>query len=711
MEQNRNYDAKYKLHEREASPLLQFLSEFNLPSVGWIHTNALRKTNTSYNYTRKSKEYYVKPIDLTILENQEMYPTPVFKTLSFDFEAYSNVETRIPIASDRKDPIFQIGFTTFDQEHGEVENLLTISKKKKFQKIPKTDIRVVCFETEKEMIQYFCDFIMEYNPILIMGYNIFGFDIPFLYEKCKLHNINLSMLGMSKDRVAKYNEIKWSSSAYSCQQFFFYDYDGRIFVDLLPIVKRDYKLANYKLATVSSEFLSGDTKDPMTVKGIFEAYRLGSLGGDLKLLIKCGKYCSQDARLVLRLFEKLKCLVGLIEMARLCNTQIMDLYVKGQQLKVFSQMYKKCYKEQRLVDSYDNIDAKLKELFLFDNFTGAFVFPPVPGKYSWVCPFDFTSLYPTTIIANNICYSTFVIDKNIPDSQCHVISWEEKSKTYHFRFKKEPIGVLPSLLRTLLDQRNATKKELKKSSDDFVRNVLDKRQLAYKISANSCYGMLGVRVGFLPFLPGAMSTTSMGRKYITEAARYVSSKFKGEIIYGDSVHKDTCIYVRYSSDEIKLYPIETYWSFYKKSVLPYEQFKSHDDSLVRKQQVVFNSEKYQIMTSQGWSPIKRLIRHNTKKKLFKIFTTSGLIVVTEDHSLLLSHNVSEIKPSDLIVKEHQLLTVPSLDEISDHLIYQKEDWDCHYRQINGFIFLKMNKNWNKNMLRTFIIITQNGFPI
>jgi DNA polymerase elongation subunit (family B) len=689
MQENVSYSNLYKLHEKEPSPLLQFLSEYKLPSVGWIHveSNGIRKVQDELTYTRKSKEYYVNPSRLSILENQEKYQLPIFKSLSFDFEAYSHVETRMPMAKDKKDPVFQIGFTTFDKDAGEVENLLTISVKMKMKKIPRTNIKVVCFENEKKMLQYFCDYIKEYNPTIVMGYNIFGFDLPFLHEKCRIYNIDLSSLGMAKERSAQYCEVKWTSSAYSCQEFHFYDYDGRILLDLLPVIKRDYKLANYKLKTVSAEFLSDENKDPMTVKGIFEAYRLGSLQGDLKVLAKCGKYCSQDSKLVLRIFDKLNYLVGLIEMARLCNTQIMDLYVKGQQLKVFSQIYKKCFLEKRLVDSYENIDENVKKLFQFDNYTGAFVFPPVPGKYSWVCPFDFTSLYPTTIIANNICYSTMVLDEKIPDSECHVISWEEKSRQYCFRFKKEPIGVLPSLLVTLLDQRNKTKKQLKNSTDDFVKNVLDKRQLAYKISANSCYGMMGVTKGFLPFLPGAMSTTSMGRKYITEAARYVSSKFKGEIIYGDSVHKDTIVYIQSSMNEIKLYNIESYFNFYKKDVLPYEQFKSNDTSLAKKQQIIFNSDKYKVMTKSGWSPIKRLIRHNTKKQMYKVYTSSGSIIVTEDHSLLLADgNASEIKPSDLAINEHQLLAIDNLGEISENLFYSKEDWDYQYEQVNSFLF-------------------------
>ena len=101
--------------------------------------------------------------------------------------------------------------------------------------------------------------------------------------------------------------------------------------------------------------------------------------------------------------------------------------------------------------------------------------------------------------------------------------------------------------------------------------------------------------------------------------------------------------------------------------------------------MIFNSDKYQIMTHEGWSPIKRLIRHYTTKKMYKIYTTSGAIIVTEDHSLLLHHNTMEIKPTELAINEHVLCHIPDQSEILDNLIYQKEDWNCLFRQENGFI--------------------------
>ncbi|NBV84632.1 hypothetical protein EBR57_11055, partial [bacterium] len=275
-----------------------------------------------------------------------------------------------------------------------------------------------------------------------------------------------------------------------------------------PIIQRDYKLENYKLKTVSDQFLAA-SKDPLTPKGIFKCYRMFTPDS----LALVGKYCVQDSNLVLKLFEKLQIWIGLCEMSNTCNTPMFTLFTQGQQIKIFSQVYKKCMADNIVIDKDSFVTNES------DRFTGAYVFPPVPGLYEMVVSFDFSSLYPSTIISNNIDYSTLVLDPSIPDEKCHVIEWEEHinctcpgaeikttkkevvcDKQRH-RFMKEPMGVLPTLLKNLLDARKRTNAEMKQMTieldemkdkgsaeyDDKKRmiTVLDKRQLSYKVSANS----------------------------------------------------------------------------------------------------------------------------------------------------------------------------------------------------------------------------------
>ena len=157
-------------------------------------------------------------------------------------------------------------------------------------------------------------------------------------------------------------------------------------------------------------------------------------------------------------------------------------------------------------------------------------------------------------------------DSTIPDDMCHVIEWDEhvscqhdltqrKTKAKHvlcghrkFRFLKTRKGVLPNLLENLLDARKttrATQKEIaakiekcvspaEKASLQTLWDVLEKRQLAYKVSANSMYGTLGVQAGYLPLMPGAMCVTAIGRKSILKVADVITKQYGARIILGDT---------------------------------------------------------------------------------------------------------------------------------------------------------------------------------
>ena len=58
------------------------------------------------------------------------------------------------------------------------------------------------------------------------------------------------------------------------------------------------------------------------------------------------------------------------------------------------------------------------------------------------------------------------------------------------------------------------KKIRRKILDPFKKAVLDGRQLALKISANSVYGFTGATIGRLPCLAISASVTSYGREMI-----------------------------------------------------------------------------------------------------------------------------------------------------------------------------------------------------
>ena len=79
------------------------------------------------------------------------------------------------------------------------------------------------------------------------------------------------------------------------------------------------------------------------------------------------------------------------------------------------------------------------------------------------------------------------------------------------------------ILEELLAARRQARADIKKATDPLMKAVLDGRQLALKISANSVYGFTGAQVGKLPCLEISGSVTAFGRDMIA-ATKSVSAQ-------------------------------------------------------------------------------------------------------------------------------------------------------------------------------------------
>ena len=416
-----------KIQEQDADPILQLTCFKNLPTAGWINFSG-KKMGDLEKLTLCDLEYEVSYKKLSRNETKTILAKP--KIMGFDIEVNSTNISAMPKAENLGDKVFQISCVFAREGNPNDTKSYLLSLGKPDQKLVGDDVIIYSFKTEAGLLEGFTKLIRKENPNIIAGYNILGFDIPYMIERAKNDCTSFCIsefdkLGFHKYNHARERTIRWSSSAFKNQEFQYLDGEGRLFVDILPLVKRDYKMDNYKLKTVSEFFLKDNSKDPLSVKGIFKCYREGTkkeLDGSyskkaIKAISLVGKYCVKDSELVIKLMDVLQTWTGLCEMASTCGTSIFSLYTQGQQIKVFSQVYKYCFQNNMVVEKDGYIAAD------DERYVGAHVFTPVPGIYERVLPFDFSSLYPTTIIAYNIDFSTLVKDDDIPDSKCHVMEW------------------------------------------------------------------------------------------------------------------------------------------------------------------------------------------------------------------------------------------------------------------------------------------------
>jgi DNA polymerase elongation subunit (family B) len=301
----------------------------------------------------------------------------------------------------------------------------------------------------------------------------------------------------------------------------------------------------------------GLAKDDVSPQDIF---RMTNEGPKERAVI--AKYCIQDCNLVHHLMNKIDIITGYTEMAKICSVPISFLVMRGQGIKLTSYVAMKCREKNTLMPVIDKDRSE-------SGYEGAIVLPPKCGLYldNPVACNDYSSLYPSSMISENLSHDSKVWTKeydndgnlvretgeqrydNLPGYKYVDITYDTyrwtrpksatktaaaavkvKCGTKVCRFAQFPEGekgIMPAILEELLLARKTTRKLAEKQTDAFMANILDKRQLGYKVTANSLYGQCGAKTSTFYEVDVAASTTATGRKLLTYARRVV------EEAYGD----------------------------------------------------------------------------------------------------------------------------------------------------------------------------------
>ena len=448
-------------------------------------------------------------------------------------------------------------------------------------------------------------------------------------------------------------------------------------------------------------------KDDVTPQDMF---RMTNEGPNERAII--AKYCIQDCNLVHYLMNKIDVITGFVEMSNLCFVPMDFLIMRGQGIKLLSYVAKQCREYQTLVPDIEKKND--------GGYEGAIVLEPKCGVYldDPVACVDYSSLYPSSMISENLSHDSKVWTKEYNLQGDLVEEWGEKDRTGNYIYdnldgfeyvdvtydtyqykRKHPkaaaiktkvgyktcrwaqfpdgkLGILPSILQQLLKARKDTRKSAKfktitdtngntysgflEKSDhgstitdknkksyfipndeissvedtytSFMKNVLDKRQLAIKMTANSLYGQCGARTSSFYEKDVAASTTATGRnlllygKQIIEEVygdRVCNTKYglvhsHAEYIYGDSVLGNTPIILKHKqTNKIHIKTIDDIGSYIWK---PYDEFKPFDTyESNRRYKQQQNIDCYDVWTKSGWSKIKRVIRHKCNKRYCRYY--------------------------------------------------------------------------------------------
>ena len=371
-------------------------------------------------------------------------------------------------------------------------------------------------------------------------------NIPILNDN---NEINDDYLEFSKKLAKKYQYKIFSKNISILKKgnYVRFEKDGEINISKYKIVDINHKDGWFTLDSIDQTFLPregdkgkifwGMVKDDIKPKDIFELYDKTST--DRKLI---AEYCIQDCALVSKLIAKLEILTNNISMASVCHVPLHYIFFRGQGIKSLSLVAKTCRKEGFLIPVMKKEQSN--ETTETVGYEGATVFDPEIGFHRKpIAVKDYNSLYPSSIISKNVSHETIVTSPeydNLPGYIYYDVSYnnQDGSQT-HCRYAKKvdeyltvdpsksKFGIIPSILAFLLAERKRVKKEMKFEKDPFKYNILDGKQNALKVTANSIYGQLGAPTSPIYFKHGAACTTSIGRTMLETGRDFVEQELTG----------------------------------------------------------------------------------------------------------------------------------------------------------------------------------------
>ncbi len=427
---------------------------------------------------------------------------------------------------------------------------------------------------------------------------------------------------------------------------------------------------------------------------------------DSKLLNLCTRlmgimadYCVQDCMLPIRLCHHLNLWPTALSMSRVMCVPIAYLTTRGQQIRVVAQVLRECIPNATFIQ---------KDGYPSYRYQGATVIEVNPGHREDVFTMDFSSLYPTLQLSYNLCQNTHLRGNDYQQLQPHEYRKFDvhehvgcphdpmhrrckkdeifcNDNTFYYRrvqydidengkYTEKYMGIVPRMIQKLLAKRRVVKKEMgyhlsqvdeykKRSEADPTNTELQTQlkfhetmaknknaeQLAIKVSANSTYGASGTKKGILSCVPIASIVTAMGRRHLMDAIREIQTIYPTiKLVYGDSVPGYTPVLVRHVlSHRVHVLPIR-------------DLFHSSRTSSTMDGKEYCPTEQWEVWSDLGFTPIRKVIRHVTNKRLYRVTTTLGMITVTEDHSLLTADG-RPVTPKELELNMQLMaMTWPSL---------------------------------------------------
>lgn len=345
---------------------------------------------------------------------------------------------------------------------------------------------------EENILREFIDLVRDEDPDVITGYNIDGYDLPVLEYRSRKYRMSL--------RIGR----DFSPPTRIMGQF--WRLHGRIVNDTWWSVKRVLHPKHETLNYVA-KMLLGEGKDNINRLKIEEEWE--NRRDDVI------KYCIKDADLTLQIYRKIRILDRNMFMSTVTKLPLDDVTNGGTSNYVDSILIRRADRENIGVPMTTRTSKQ-------DMIEGGYVHSIEAGLYDFVIVLDFKSMYPSMIMKYNICFTTL-------NEKGAIVS----PTGIRFLEKSEREGLIPRILKDLMDERDRVKKRMKSTVDEEEKDYFDGVQGALKVLMNTFYGVLASYFYRFTNVQIGSAITAYARTTIKD----VIAKLENEglnVIYGDT---------------------------------------------------------------------------------------------------------------------------------------------------------------------------------
>lgn len=552
---------------------------------------------------------------------------------------------------------------------------------------------------EATLLESYFKCVAALNPLFVIGHNAEGFDYKYLWDRTHKNGL--------QERFSKYGESKLNRTEMDNGKIYYsIEAPGMYYMDSLDLYKR-FRLAprsSYSLDALAEVELN-EHKVNHDCFSTFDGFRTGvgylrpsqepSKDSTLEWALYNAKsedevkaiakewfihYSIIDTWLLYKIDAKLKLTQILIKLASIAGVPMRSAIGTLAPWENYIRNY-------ALLNRI--VMPKQKERNTDTSVVGGYVKDPIPGKYEWVYSVDVTSMYPSQMMAFNMSAETFVFQKDVPedlraemenlklstDEQFHLKEYfADKSKyakfsallqKYNFAsalngalFRKSKKGIIPILVENVFAQRKAAKKKMleyektfehsKDPKDAEKAQELNIEQNALKIMINGLYGALG-NPNFILFNEDiANAITGNSRFYVQLFSKNIEIESGSKCIYNDTDSVDGDSAININGENIKI-------SDFYDSVQTQENETSSGKFCkeVKSCLTPAVSSDFKI----GQKPVKYVMKHKVKKRMFKIKSRGKEVVITEDHSIMVNRGGSliDVKASEMVCGDEIIL--------------------------------------------------------